>query len=162
LVTYTYKVSASLNNVKLPALIIRSFKITEDEEEWSSGEILLPQSWGREEIWNQLSTAHPLPHFSQFLFSCSAGEIPRTSRTLPPGHITVIRTKFPIIWRLELFPEEVIQDDMHAGLRIQDAWNRLHHQVPRLYPQATFNHTGLVQPNLTVTAEVFRERTSQF
>jgi hypothetical protein len=157
LVTYTYKVSASLNNVKLPALISRSFKITENEEDWSSGEILSPHAWGREEIWNHLSSAHPPPHFSQFLFSYSAGEIPRTSRTLPPGHITVVRIKFPIKWRLELFPEEVIQNDLHAGFSIQDAWEQLHYQVPRLYPHATFRYAGQVQPNLTVTAEVARE-----
>jgi hypothetical protein len=99
-----------------------------------------------------------LPRKCLFIyFSYSAGEIPKTSRTLPPGHITVIRIRFPIKWRLELFSEEVIQDDMHAGLSIQDVWNRLHHQVPRLCPFATFNYSGFVQPNLTITAEVLRE-----
>jgi hypothetical protein len=157
LVTYTYKVSASLVNVKLPPYISRSFKITIDEDEWDTGEILSPMPWGRQEIWEQLSAVHPFPHFSQFLFHYSAGEVQKTSRTLPQGHITVTRIRFPIKWRLELFPEEVIQDDMHAGLSIQDAWERLHHQVPRLYPHATFNCAGQVQPNLTVTAEVLRE-----
>jgi hypothetical protein len=157
LVTFTHKVSASLINVKIPAYTSRTFKIIEEEEEWLTQEILSPEAWGREEIWAQLSSIRALPHFSQFHFSYSAEEIPRTSRLLPPGHISVTRIKFPIKWRLELFPEEVIQQDMHTGLSIQDAWARLHHRVPRLYEHATFNYAGLVQPNLTVTAEVLRE-----
>jgi hypothetical protein len=115
LVPFTYRVSASLVNVKLTPLINRTFKIIEEEEEWLTSEILSPMAWGKEEIWTQLCSTRSLPHFSQFQFTYSAGEIPGTSRTLPPGHITVTRTKFPIRWRLELFSEEVIQQDMHAG-----------------------------------------------
>jgi hypothetical protein len=107
--------------VKLPALVSRTFKIIEDEDEWNTGEILSPQPWGREEIWARLSSIRALPHFSQFLFSYSGGEVSRMSRTLPPWHIIVTRIRFPIKWRLELYPEEVIQDNMHAGHSIQDA-----------------------------------------
>jgi hypothetical protein len=139
LVTFTYKVSASLVNVKLSPLISRTFKIIEEEDAWLTNEFLSPEAWGKEEIWAQLCSIRQLPHFSQFHFAYSAGEIPGTSRTLPPGHITVTRIKFPIRWRLELFSEEVIQPDMHAGISIQEAWNRLHHQVPRLYQFATLN-----------------------
>jgi hypothetical protein len=42
-------------------------------------------------------------------------------------------------------------------MTIQDAWERLHHQVLRLYPHATFNYAGMVQPNLIVSADVLRE-----
>jgi hypothetical protein len=157
LVTFAYKVSASLVNVKIPAFTSRTFKITAEEEEWNTGEILSPESWGKEQIWEQLSAIRPLPHHSQFHFSYGAGEIPKTSRTLPSGHITIVRIRFPIKWRQELFTEEVTQDNMHAGFSIHEAWAQLHHQVPRLYPHATFNYAGLVQPNLTVTAEVLRE-----
>jgi hypothetical protein len=157
LVTYTYRVSASLNNVKLQAFISRTFLIIVEEDEWNTWEVLPPQPWGREEIWAQLSSLHPLPHFSQFHFSYSAGEIPGASRTLPPGHITVVRIRFPIKWRLELFTEEVTQENMHAGMSIQDAWDRLHHQIPRLYSHATFNYAGMVQPGLVASAEVLRE-----
>jgi hypothetical protein len=157
LVTYTYRVSSSLANVKIQAFMSRTFKIIVEEDEWNTGEVLSPQPWGREEIWTQLSSLRPLPHFSQFHFSYSAGEIPKTSRTLLPGHITAVRIRFPIRWRLELFTEEVVQENMHAGLSIQDAWERLHHQVPRLYPHATFNYAGMAQPNLIASAEVLRE-----
>jgi hypothetical protein len=139
LVTYTDRVSTSrrrVNNVKIQAFTSRTFKIIAEEEEWNTGEILSPQPWGREEIWAQLSSIRALPHFSQFHFSYSAGEIPGTSRTLPSGHITVVRIRFPIKWRLELFTEEITQENMHAGLSIQDAWERLHHQIPRLYQHA--------------------------
>jgi hypothetical protein len=44
LVTFTYRVSASLNNVKLPALASRTFKIIAEEEEWLTNEILSPQA----------------------------------------------------------------------------------------------------------------------
>jgi hypothetical protein len=157
LVTFTYKVSASLNNVKIPAFTSRTFSIIVDWEEWRTGQILSPQPWGREEISNQLSALRPHPHFTQFLFTYSAGEIPMTSRTLPPGHITVVRARFPIKRRLELFSKEAIQDNMHAGMSVQDSWERLHLQVPRLYPHATFNYAGFVKPSLIVTAEVLRE-----
>jgi hypothetical protein len=60
LVTFTYRVSASLSNVKLPALISRTFKIVAEGEEWNTGEILSPQPWGREEIWAQLSSIRSL------------------------------------------------------------------------------------------------------
>jgi hypothetical protein len=156
LVTFTYRVPASVNNVRLPALTSRTFKII-DEDEWLSSEILSPEAWGRDEIWTPLCSIRTLPHYSQFHFTYSLGEIPRTSRTRPPGHITVTRIKFPIKWRLELFSEEVIQQDMHTGFSIQDAWGFLHQQVPRLYQHATFNYAGLVQPGLIVTAEVLRE-----
>jgi hypothetical protein len=157
LVTFTYKVSTSLNNVKIQACTSRTFKIIAEEEEWSTGEILSPEPWGREEIWAQISSIRVLPHFSQFHFSYSAGEIPRTSRTLPPGHITVVRIRFPIEWRLELFTEEIVQEGLHAGMSVQQPWEQLHHQIPRLYPHATFNYAGMVQPNFIVTAEVLRE-----
>jgi hypothetical protein len=116
LVTFTYKVSASLIDVKIQAWTSRSFKIIAKEEEWNTGEILSPEPWGREEIWAQLSSIRALPHFSQFHFSYSSGEIPRTSRTLPPGHITVVRVRFPIKWRLELFTEEVVQENLFSKL----------------------------------------------
>jgi hypothetical protein len=64
LVTFTYKVSASLSNVKIQALISRTFKIIAEEEEWNTGEILSPEPWGREEIRAQLSSLRSLPHFS--------------------------------------------------------------------------------------------------
>jgi hypothetical protein len=158
LVTFTYKIQTSLVNVKLPSLISRTFKIIEEEEEeWLTNEILCPIAWGKEEIWAQLCSIKALPHFSQFRFMHSTGEIPGTSRTLPPGYITVTRTKFPIRWRLELFSEEVVQQDIHAGISIQEAWARLHHQVPRLYQFATFNYAGMVKPGIIVSADVLRE-----
>jgi hypothetical protein len=73
------------------------------------------------------------------------------------GHIDVIRIKFPVRWHLELFDEEVVQNDLHAGMTIQHAWQLLHNQVSRLYQYATFNYAGFLQPNLVVTAEVIRE-----
>jgi hypothetical protein len=69
LVTFTYKVSASLANVKIQAFTSRIFKIIVDEEEWLTSEVLSPRPWGREQIWEQLSAVRPLPHFSQFHFS---------------------------------------------------------------------------------------------
>jgi hypothetical protein len=83
LITFTYKMPASVLNVRLPAYISRTFRIIEEEEEWNSGEILSLQPWGREEIWAQLMSLRTLPHYSQFHFSYSLGEIPKTSRTLP-------------------------------------------------------------------------------
>jgi hypothetical protein len=58
---------------------------------------------------------------------------------------------------LELFDEEFVQPDMHAGLNIQEAWALLHNDIPRLYPHASYNYAGFLQPKLTVTAEVIRE-----
>jgi hypothetical protein len=99
-ITFTYRVPATVNNVRLPALTSRTFKII-DEDEWLSPEILSPEAWGREEIWAQLgSIRQQLSHFSQYHFSYALREIPATSRTSPPGHITVTRLKFPIRWRL--------------------------------------------------------------
>jgi ribonuclease HI len=157
LVTYTYRLPASLGRVQLSPFISRTFKIIEEQDEWNSGEILSPIAWGKEEIWAQITSLHALPHYSQFHFSYSLGEIPATSRTLPPGIINVVRLKFPVKWRLELFSEEIIQPDMHAGITAQAAWVQLHHQVPRLYQDATLNYTGPLQPGAVITAEVIRE-----
>jgi hypothetical protein len=42
-------------------------------------------------------------------------------------------------------------------MSIQQAWEQLHHLVPRLYQYATLNYAGMVQPGLVVTTEVLRE-----
>jgi hypothetical protein len=146
LVIFTYRLPASLGKVRLSPFISRTFSIIEEQDAWNSGEILSPLAWGKEEIWAQITSGHALPHFSQFLFSYSLGEIPATSRTLPLGHITITRIRFPVRWRLEPFPEEIVQQDMHAGITVQNAWNQLHHQVSRLYQFATFNYAGFLQP----------------
>jgi hypothetical protein len=144
-------------NAKLPIHHSRTFRIIENEEAWDTGEILSPAAWEKDAIWDQLSAIRALPHHSQFNFSYDRGEIPATSRKLPPGHINVVRIRFPVQWRLELFNEEFTQPNMHAGQTIQEAWALLHNDLPRLYPYATFNYAGFLQPSLTVTAEVIRE-----
>jgi ribonuclease HI len=157
LVTFTYRISASIMNVKIQPFQSRTFKIViNDSEVWDTGEILSPAPAEREAIWDQLSAIRALPHWSQFHFSYAQGEIPITSKRLPVGHITVVRTRFDVKWRLELFSEEVIQQNMHAGQTIQEAWALLHNQVPRLYPDATFNYAGNLQPGMTVTTQVMR------
>jgi hypothetical protein len=157
LITYTLKLPTSVLNVRLSPHISRTFKIIEEEDEWNTGEILSPREFDKEQVWNQICAIHQLPHHSQFHISYEHGEVPATSRTLPPGTIKVTRIRFPIKWRLELLSEEVIQDNLHAGMTIQNSWELLHHQIPRLYPHATFNYAGMVQPNLIVTTEVMRE-----
>jgi hypothetical protein len=46
---------------------------------------------------------------------------------------------------------------MHAGIDVDEAWRLLHNQVPRLYPNATYNYRGKLQPKAIITAAVFRE-----
>jgi hypothetical protein len=46
---------------------------------------------------------------------------------------------------------------MHAGIDVDEAWSLLHNQVPRLYPNATYNYQGKLQPKAIITAAVFRE-----
>jgi hypothetical protein len=157
LITYTYRLPASVMNVQLPIYHSRTFKIIVNEDVWETGEILSPASRERDAIWDQLSEIRALPHYSQFSFSYDHGEISATSRRLPPGHIDVVRIKFPVRWHLELFDEDFIQSNMHAGQTIQEAWTLLHNELPRLYQYASFNYAGFLQPNLTVTAEVIRE-----
>jgi hypothetical protein len=144
--------------VKIPAHDSRTFRILADDgEPWETGEILTPTGTTKEEIWNQLSTLRPLPHFSQFLITYEHGEVPVTSRLLPPGHIQAVRAKFPVTWRLELFQEEIAQPDMSPAIDVDEAWTLLHNQVPRLYPRATFNCRGKLQPKAIITASIFRE-----
>jgi hypothetical protein len=157
LIKYTYRLPASVMNVKIPAHQSRTFKIFNDDgEAWDSGEILSPVGTSKEDIWKQLSDIHPVPHFSQFIITYEHGEVPVTSRLLPVGHIQAIRAKFPVTWRLELFQEDVIQPDMHAGIDVDEAWTLLHNQVPRLYPNATYNYRGNLQPKAIITVQVFR------
>jgi hypothetical protein len=157
-IKFTYRLPASVSKVNIPAHQSRTFKIfSDDGEAWDSGEILSPATATKEEIWQHLSSLHPLPHFSQFLLTYAHGEVPVTSRLLPVGHIQAIRAKFPVTWRLELFNEEIIQPDMHAGIDVDEAWTLLHNQVPRLYPNATYNRRGKLQPKAIITAAVFRE-----
>jgi hypothetical protein len=155
-IVYTYKLPASVINVQLPIYQSRTFKIFVKDEAWDTGEIVSPAAAEKDAIWNQLSEIRPLRHFSQFQFSYAQGEIPATSRRLLTGHISVARIKFPVTWRLELFDKGIIQENMDAGQSIQEAWALLHNEVPRLYPDATFNYTGFLQPGLTVTVGVLR------
>jgi hypothetical protein len=144
--------------VKNQAYDSRTFKILADDgTPWDTGEILSPAGTTKEEVWNQLSTIRPLPHFSQFIITYDHGEVPVTSRLLPLGNIVAIRAKFPVTWRIELLSEEVIQPDMTPALDVDEAWTLLHNQVPRLYPRATFNYRGKLQPKAIITASVFRE-----
>jgi hypothetical protein len=157
-IVYTYKLPASVMNVKLPVFQSRTFTIIVDNDNvWETGEILSPAAWEREAIWNQLSEIRDLPHYSQFNFSYDHGEVPATAKRLPAGHNKVVRIKFPVKWHIELFEEEVIQSNMHLGLTVHYAWALLHTEIPRLYQFATFNYAGFLQPNATITAEVQRE-----
>jgi hypothetical protein len=45
---------------------------------------------------------------------------------------------------------------MHAGIDVDEAWTLLHNQVPHLYPNATYNYRGKLQPKAIITAAVFR------
>jgi hypothetical protein len=158
LATYKYKIPTSLNRVAIPALSKRFFRILiTDDDVWDTGEVLSVESWTKDRIWAQLTELRPgLPHYSQFLFRHSTGEISQLSTTLPLGPIAVCRLKFPVTWRVELFPNDIIQNDMHSGFSVQEAWAALRTQIPRLFENATLNYSGFLQPGAIIQVEAMR------
>jgi hypothetical protein len=155
-IRYVYKVATALAKVTFPSYRPRTFQIYVDEEEWNTGEILSLSTWDRDRVWAQLSDIRSLPHPSQFLFKTKESkEIP--GKVLPPGGIIAARIKFPITWRIETLPNTIIQDNLTAADTVQDAWAKLRTTIPGLFEDAIFNFSGNVRPNLTITAEVFRE-----
>jgi hypothetical protein len=128
---------------------------------WQADDIVLPAALGRDGIWAHLQTIFPLPDLSQFQVISGRNEIPHAP-TWPIGLIKLIPKLFPVTWRIEWPSDpagyiEETQQGMTAMMDVEEAWSRLHSQVPRLFERATLDYRGKLRPGQVVQAEVVRE-----
>jgi hypothetical protein len=69
------------------------------------------------------------------------------------------QTSFAVNWEVELPSWDTVPlvlQGITARHSTEDAWQLLHHDRPRLYEEATFKLRGLLQPGLTIQAEIRR------
>jgi hypothetical protein len=160
-VPFNPKVPVSCLKVKIPHYVRRSFEVDIADEPWKSGDVVLPATFGKEEIWKHLQSLTPLPHHSQFQIISGRNEISHLPNG-PIGLIALIPKKFPVTWRIEWprdptgFVEEV-QQDMTPLVDAEEAWGILHTQVSGLFERATSNYRAKLRPGQVITAEVVRE-----
>jgi hypothetical protein len=155
-IEFKIEVAVSCLNVTLPHFVSRSFEILIADEPWKSGEVISPATHNRDQVWEQLQQLTPLPHISQFQFIQGRTDI-STCLSFPPGEIIAIPYKSPVTWLIETFMGPVIQQGMTPLKDVEEAWQLLHHEVPRLFEKATFNYVGKLKPGQTIQAEVARE-----
>jgi hypothetical protein len=87
------------SRVTLPRFSRRTFTLYIADDPWESGEVILPQAYGKAEIWAHLQTLHPISDVSQFQVVCDRKEISKDD-VWPAGHIEAIPLKFPVIWHI--------------------------------------------------------------
>jgi hypothetical protein len=161
-VIIAFKTATSCSAVKLEPFSRREFVLHIADEPWRSGEVLLPTAFGKKQIWEHLQTMHPIPDVSQFQVIAESIDVTKDDRW-PSGRIEAIPFKFPVQWRIEMPQEpsgilEVTQNDMTPLVTAREAWDQLHHIVPRLSEEATLDFSGKLRPGITISAEA--EKTS--
>jgi hypothetical protein len=130
------------------------------EDPWESGEVILPSSYDKAQIWAHLQSLHPVPDVSQFQVVCDRKEISKDIMW-PAGKIEAVPFKFPVLWHIESpqSPDDFLslkQDDMTPLLTAQ-AWEQLRQNVPNLVENPILDYRGFLKPGLTITAEIQRE-----
>jgi hypothetical protein len=111
------------------------------------------------QVWTQLQAREALPDLSQFVVLSGNLEVTKLERW-PAGPIVAVPHTFPVTWKIE-DPAQgfvtVTQEKMTPMITIQEAWQLLHTQVPRLFQQATFNYRGKPSPGQTIQADIARK-----
>jgi hypothetical protein len=161
-VCVTFKTAISCTAVKLVPYTRHEFTLHIADEPWESGEVLLPTSFGKDQIWAHLQSLHPIPDVSQFQVISGRKEITKDAQW-PPGRIEAIPFAFSVSWRIELPQEpsgilEFKQEGQTPLVTARGAWDLLHHNIPHLCENATLNFNGFLRPGLTITAEIGREK----
>jgi hypothetical protein len=127
-----------------PYFVRRHFLIYADEEPWATDEIVSPSTWAKPQIWEHLRFLEPLPDISQFQVIQDELDISALDN-LPPGNFTIRLQVFAVQWEIEMpsgiFGSLTLQG-MAARHSVQDAWQLLHHDNPRLFENAVFNCIG--------------------
>jgi hypothetical protein len=149
LVTYKLKLPISYTKVNPHHFVARSFKTHLTQDPWCSGEVISPATHNREQVWEQLQQLTALQHVSQFQFVQELKAI-FACQNWPHAEILAFPHRFPVIWQIETFSDPVIQQNLTAQFKPEDAWQQLRHGVPRLFEKATFNYAGFLQPGQTI------------
>jgi hypothetical protein len=119
--------------------------------------MLSSESSTKDEVWNQLNTVQPMPHWSQFVLSDSDHhEILHAAQKLPAGRIYADRIKFPVTWIIEGLSDPIVQTDLISAFTLQLARQRLRADRNDLYELMTFNYVGQLKPDQTITTEIQR------
>jgi hypothetical protein len=127
----TFRTAISCANVRLEQLSRREFTLHIADEPWESGEVLLPSSFRKDQIWAHLQTLHSIPDVSQFQVVAGSTDISKRDEW-PSGRIEAVPFKFPVKWHIEdptqptgLFEYE--QKEMTPLITAKAALDLLHH-----------------------------------
>jgi hypothetical protein len=161
-VPIAFKTATSCINVKLEPYTRRKFIMNIADIPIETSEVVFQTALGKEKIWEHLQMLYSgmLPGVSQFRIFVGHLDITGNAKW-PPGTIEAVPVKFLVQWRIEMPQEdsgflEVTQKEMTPLITATEAWQQLHHIVPRLYEEASLNYIGKLKPGETITASIIR------
>jgi hypothetical protein len=157
-VIITSKVPMAFNAVKLPHYLRRNFRLHIADAPLETGEILLPATLTKQQIWEHLQTLHVIPDISQLGLPDSQIDITKLDKW-PSGEIVAIPHTFPVTWEIEDptgGSKTVVQETMRQLINVAEAWKLLYNEYPSLFQDLTFNYRGKLRPGQTIRAEIIR------
>jgi hypothetical protein len=112
-------------------------------------------------VWAQLQELAPLPDISQFPFISGRNSISHLQHW-PIGLIVAMPHIFSVTWQIETPTSqtgysEVVQEGMTPLIDVEEAWQRLHKQVPRLFEERVIGYRGKLRPGHTIRVDVQRK-----
>jgi hypothetical protein len=161
-VIIAFKGPSSCINVRLEPYTRRKFILHIADDPLETDEVILPTSLKKAEIWEHLQAMYStlIPDLSQFNIFVGHLDITKNDKW-PPGTIDAIPVRFPVQWKIEMPQEasgflEVVQKEMTPLVTAMEAWQQLHHTVPRLYEEASLDYVGKLKPGAIITASIIR------
>jgi hypothetical protein len=149
----TFRTAISCEKVSLDRWSRREFTLHTSDIPWESGEILMPTTWRKDQIWAHLQTLHPISDVSQFQVAAGGKDISNQAEW-PSGKIEAVPFKFQVIWQIEDPSKadgflECRQDEMTPLISAKEAWTQLRFDHSALYENVSLDFSGFLKPRLT-------------
>jgi hypothetical protein len=157
----TFRTPISCEKVNLEKFTRREFTLYNADDPWESGELLMPSSWRKDQIWAGLQRMHSIPDVSQFQVMAGGQEISKQNEW-PAGRIEAAPFKSPVKWQIEDSSKadgyfECTQNEMTPLISAREAWTQLRFDHQTLYENVSLDFSGFLKPGLTIMAGIIRE-----